>query len=88
MTDDDSQRICIEVFRAMAGLNSSPQGQAMSDAQLLADPISSFGLDSLETMEFVMGVEEKFDIMLDEDAVNKCANLGELVALVSAARRV
>lgn len=88
MTEDDSAQVCIEVFRAMAGLNNSPDGMAMTDERILGDPISSFGLDSLETMEFVMGVEERFDIMLDEDAVNKCANLGELVALVSAARRV
>lgn len=85
---DDSERVCIEVFRDMAGLNNSPRGLALSDEQILGDPISSFGLDSLETMEFIMGVEERFNIMLDEDAVNHCANLGELVALVSAARRV
>lgn len=85
---DDTARGCIEVFRDITGLNDSRRGTTISDAQILSDPITSFEIDSLETMEFIMGVEERFDVELDEQAVNRCSNVGELVALVSAALRV
>jgi acyl carrier protein len=39
-------------------------------------------------MEFIMAVEERFDIELNEEAVNRCSTLGELAALAEAERRV
>ena len=85
---DETARGCIEVFREITGLNDSRRGGATSDAQILSDPITSFEIDSLETMEFVMAVEERFDVQLDEQAVNRCSNIAELAALVAAARHV
>lgn len=85
---DETERGCIEVFRDITGLNDSRRGGVISDAQILSDPIDSFEIDSLETMEFVMGVEERFDVELDEQAVNRCSNIAELAALVTAARSV
>ena len=85
---DETERGCIEVFREITGLNDSRRGSVISDAQILSDPIDSFEIDSLETMEFVMGVEERFDVQLDEQAVNRCATIAELAALVTAARSV
>ena len=85
---DETARGCIEVFREITGLNDSRRGSVISDAQILSDPINSFEIDSLETMEFIMGVEERFDVQLDEEAVNRCSNVAELAALVAAARRV
>ena len=35
-------------------------------------------------MEFIMGVEERFGVQLDEEAVNRCATISELAALVTA----
>lgn len=85
---DETERGCIEVFRDITGLNDSRRGGVISDARILSDPIDSFEIDSLETMEFVMGVEERFDVQLDEQAVNRCSTIAELAALVTAARRV
>jgi acyl carrier protein len=85
---DDTKRGCIEIFRDITGMNGSRRGSAVSDEQILSDPITSFDIDSLETMEFIMGVEERFDVQLDEEAVNRCSNIAELAALVAAARRV
>ena len=85
---DDVARGCIEVFRETTGLNDSRRGGTISDAQILSDPITSFEIDSLETMEFIMGVEERFDVLLDEEAVNRCNNIAELAALVTSARAV
>jgi acyl carrier protein len=85
---DETARGCIEVFREITGLNDSRRGGAISDAQILSDPITSFEIDSLETMEFVMGIEERFNVRLEEQAVNRCSNIAELAALVAAARNV
>ncbi|MEJ6784305.1 acyl carrier protein [Aminobacter sp. Piv2-1] len=83
---EDIGRACVEMFRDIAGLNSSSHGAGISDAQILSDPIDSFDVDSLTVMEYVMGLEERFGVLLDEEAVNGCANVGELAALISAAR--
>lgn len=85
---DETARICVEIFRETTGLNVSAAGGRLSDEEILARPIDSFDIDSLETMEFIMGVEDRFDILLNEEAVNRCSSLAELVALVVAARRV
>ncbi len=87
MTDELS-RICVEIFRETTGLDVSAEGARLSDADILARPIESFAIDSLETMEFIMGIEDRFDIMLNEEAVNRCSNIAELVELVAAARNV
>ncbi len=60
----------------------------MSDEDILSAPIDSFGIDSLETMEFIMAVEDRFNIELNEEAVNRCRNLHDLAALAKTARRV
>lgn len=85
---DETARICVEIFREVTGLDVSAAGAALSDEEILVRPIDSFDIDSLETMEFVMGVEDRFNIMLNEEAVNRCSNIAELVELVVAARRV
>jgi acyl carrier protein len=85
---DDTAAACVEIFRRTTGLDVSRKGASMSDEDILSAPIDSFDIDSLETMEFIMAVEERFDIELNEEAVNHCRNLRELAALAAAARRV
>lgn len=86
--NDETTRICVQIFREMTGLDTSKAGAALSDEEIVVRPIDSFDIDSLETMEFIMGLEDRFDIVLNEEAVNRCSNLAELIELVSAARRV
>lgn len=85
---DETAATCVEIFRRTTGLDNDTTRASMSDEDILAAPIDSFGIDSLETMEFIMAVEERFDIELNEEAVNRCHNLRELAALATAARRV
>jgi len=85
---DDTARICVEIFRETTGMDLSPANGQLSHEEILARPIDSFDIDSLETMEFIMGVEDRFKILLNEEAVNRCSTLAELVDLVIAARRV
>ena len=86
MTDDTALE-CVRIFRRTTGLDNTSR-ISMSDEDVLSAPIDSFDIDSLETMEFIMAVEERFDIELNEEAVNRCENLRELAALAAAARRV
>jgi acyl carrier protein len=86
--NDETARVCVAIFRQVTGLDLSQRGAEISDAKILSDPIDSFEIDSLETMEFIMGVEDRFDVQLDEEAVNACSNVGDLVKLVVATRNV
>jgi acyl carrier protein len=86
--NDETARICVEIFRAATGLDVSKRGTEMSDDDILSAPIETFGIDSLETMEFIMAVEERLDIELNEEAVNRCSTLAELAELAAAERRV
>ena len=49
------------------------------------EPLEAFQVDSLTLLEFVMAVEEEFNVEIDEDEVNACTNVGDLVRLVTAA---
>ena len=87
--NDETAKVCIEVFRKITGLDPSRarrlRCRTLKSCQIRS---SSFDIDSLETMEFIMGVEERFNVQLDEQAVNGCANIAELVKFVAATRNV
>jgi acyl carrier protein len=85
---DETARICLEVFRETTGLDNSKRGAAASDEEMMAAPIDSFNIDSLETMEFVMAVEDRFDVLLNEQSVNSCKTLTDFAKLVAEARGV
>lgn len=56
-------------------------GQAVTlDAD--ADFVSGFGLESIQVMEFVMEVEEKFDIAIDLDTLSNVRTVRGLSAVV------
>ncbi len=84
---NDTAATSVGIFRKITGLDVSKRGAAMSDEDILSAAIESFGIDSLDTMEFIMAVEETFEVELNEEAVNGCKNLRELVALIDAAKR-
>ena len=75
---------CVRIFREITGLVNL-KDQAMTPESILVAPIDSFDIDSLSTMEFVMAIEDEFNVELDEKAVNKCATIGELAKLVKTA---
>lgn len=87
MTDDIAQ-ICVQIFRETTGMDVSKRGNAISDEEMISAPIDSFGIDSLETMEFVMAVEDRFDVLLNEQSVNNCKTLADFIKLVTETRGV
>jgi acyl carrier protein len=42
------------------------------------------GADSLDTVEIMMALEEKFDITLDEEGAEKISTVGEAADMISA----
>lgn len=47
---------------------------------------SDLGLDSLDTVELIMKIEEEFDIMFDDEETQGINTLSELVALINSKR--
>jgi acyl carrier protein len=85
---DETARICVEIFRETTGMDHSARDRAISYEAIMSAPLDSFDIDSLETMEFVMAVEDRFDILLNEEAVNNCKTLADFARLVSETRGV
>lgn len=85
---DETALVCVEIFRETAGLDRSPRASAMSNEDVVSAPIDSFDIDSLDTMEFVMAVEDRFGVQLNEEAVNGCKTLADFARLVAEARGV
>jgi acyl carrier protein len=77
---------CVRIFRQVADLKYTEAHFNWTDERLSQEPLEALDVDSLTLLEYVMAVEEAFNIELDEDAVNACENLGDLVKLVMAAR--
>jgi len=77
---------CAEIFKEITVLENSSTHFSWTDEKLLGEPLEALGVDSLTLLEFVMAVENTYDVELDEEDVNRCKNVGDLVALVAAAR--
>ena len=77
---------CAEIFRQVSGLDNSKVHFGWSDEKLLGEPLGSFDADSLTLLEFVMEVETAYNVELNEEEVNRCKNVADLVALVATAR--
>jgi acyl carrier protein len=77
---------CVRIFREVADLKNSKTHYAWSDEQVMQEPLEALDVDSLTLLEYVMAVEEAFNVELDEDDVNGCETVGDLVQLVVAAR--
>ena len=86
-TDDKESAVaaCTRIFRDIADLTNSKTHFAWSDERLLQEPLEALEVDSLTLLEYVMAVEEAFNIELDEDEVNACENVKDLVQLVERA---
>jgi len=57
---------------------------AVGGADILTLQLSALGLDSLDFMELLNDVEEKFDIRFEDDTVTARTTVAELIAQVEA----
>lgn len=79
---------CTQIFREISGLKDSSNHFGWSDERLLGEPLEALGVDSLTLLEFVMEVENEYNVELNEEEVNSCVNVADLVALVATAQNV
>jgi hypothetical protein len=78
---------CAKIFRVAADLASLPEYAHLTDGEILVMPLTSFTIDSLTSLEFIMEVENHIGVELNEEAVNRCATVGEVAALAVATLR-
>jgi acyl carrier protein len=61
------------------------QGSAAgAHAEILVQTLSSLGLDSLDFMELLNDIEERFDVRIEDDAVTASSTVGDLITFVEA----
>jgi len=85
-TNEEIAQACAEIFLNVAAIRTS--GRGLSAADIVSTPIETFGIDSLTTMEFVMAVEERFAVELDEKAlIERGKTIADIAELVAKARR-
>lgn len=75
---DSIEQTCTRIFRGVVGFAHSVPLQSWDDARLLAEPIEAIDVDSLTLLDFIMQIEDAYDIELDEEAVNSCRTIGEV----------
>jgi acyl carrier protein len=78
---------CARIFRDVVGIAHSVPVISWDDERLLTEPLEAIDVDSLTLLDFVMQVESTYNVELDEAEVNSCRTLGELAALVNAAKK-
>jgi acyl carrier protein len=78
---------CARIFRDVVGLAHPKSVANWDDARLLSEPFEGLDIDSLTLLDFVMKVEDAHNVELDEAEVNACQTIGDLAALVAAAKR-
>ncbi|MGB5209229.1 MAG: acyl carrier protein [Gammaproteobacteria bacterium] len=62
-------------------------GSVDSSVELASDTdfVSDLGLESIQVLEFIMEVEEHFDIAIDLESLSDVRTVGELTEVVAAA---
>jgi acyl carrier protein len=73
--------------REIVDLENPGLVSAWDDDKLLAEPLETIYLDSVSRLEYIMRVENAYNVELDEADVNACRSIRELAALVVAASR-
>ncbi len=71
-----------DLIAAIIAQQLSKQTSEITDSSTF----DSLGADSLDRVEIVLNIEEKFDIEVDDEAVEKLKTIGELVDYVQRLR--
>ena len=75
---DHAERACVEETRLSAEVLSVEPGQVTEGARFKED----LDADSLDLVELVMGLEERFDIEVPEDDLEGVTTVGQALDLV------
>ena len=75
------EKITADILRAFHTPGGAEAAWA-DDAVILSAPIAGLGLDSLDKLELIMHLEDRFKVLLDEGAVEKCRTVFDLTTLI------
>jgi acyl carrier protein len=64
-----------------------PELEAHGKIDAATNLVSDFTMDSFQVMEFLMEIEESFDIMIDQNSLSNTHTVGDLAAIVHALRK-
>lgn len=78
--DDFQSQFTALVIEFAPAENSAVDGDQLS--AFFTKTVDELGMDSLDTMELVMKIEDHFEIILDEDLVLSAKTVGDLATLV------
>ena len=73
-----------EVARFIADRLVQQGSAARPHAEILVRTLSAVGLDSLDFLELLNEIEERFDIRIGDDAVTASSTVGDLITFVEA----
>lgn len=75
------RRVELELRELLAGIAPLP-----ADFSSQTDLLDALALESAQIMEFVMEVEDRFDIVIDQRRLAEVRNLDQMAAVVRQAR--
>lgn len=78
---NDTEIAILEIFRSLSPGEDDARRDTVDTGKLMVD-LGELGMDSLERMDLVMRIEERFDVALPESEVLRCKSLSELAKLV------
>jgi acyl carrier protein len=79
MMTETEKALLDELKRFLAERNKSMD---MKDTEWLTNDIGDFGFDSVDKLDLVMAVEDRFNILFDANDVIKCSTLMEIAEFV------
>jgi acyl carrier protein len=65
--------------------NGHPEPESHGEVTAATNLVSDFTMDSFQVMEFLMEIEEAFDLMIDMNSLSNTHTVGDLAKVVAAA---
>ncbi len=72
-----------EISKEIFAIIEDRLGVRASDIAPEKDLVKDLGADSLDSVELIMSIEQKFDIRIPDDAVEHIKTVGDIVAFVN-----
>ena len=69
---EEREQIIIEIISDLSGMD-------IEDIKMDASLRNDLGIDSLDLIEIVMVIEQRFDIMISDELINSCRTVKELI---------
>lgn len=71
-----------QLFEEISAIVEERLGVAASEITPEKNLINDLGADSLDSVELIMSIEQKFDISISEDAAENIKTIGDIISYV------